>query len=466
VIAIKDNFRPVRLGRLWFLIALCLATLAGAAGAIDVPLRSIAQITSDDDGRPLNYPVTVFYDPAVDETYIVNGISGRVVVYGPDFFPRVSIGSGRGVVAPRGGAVMNNGRVVVVQVRNAKNPVPRLTVLNGAFFTDMDISLDDIPEAADFVPREVAISSTGLLYLAGDNDRGALVLDNEGYFLRLLQPVDEVAALSRDFKPVEDTGGAAKEEAGPETETEEEMYADIPEEFRPRQTRRDRISTSESGLGPVKVNYVIIDSRGRIYLSSAETGKIYVFSSDEKFLFSFGTKGGSPGQMSNPRAMAIDEEHELFYVVDYMRHTILVYDLEGNFLFELGGRGNTPGWFNFPSDIAINRRGEIIVADLFNRRIQVLEVGFEESYFKWEDIQAGTPENKPGKGSDDADAGQADVIIETDDLVPGTPDITYEEPVELEPGPEESLESQAEPEPEVEVEVEIVPDMDMPGFPE
>ena len=81
----------------------------------------------------------------------------------------------------------------------------------------------------------------------------------------------------------------------------------------------------------------MIDSRGRIYLLSAETGKIYVHGPDEALLFSFGTAGGSPGQLSQPRSLAIDEQRELIYVVDYMRHTILVYNLDGEFLFELGG---------------------------------------------------------------------------------------------------------------------------------
>ncbi len=100
---------------------------------------------------------------------------------------------------------------------------------------------------------------------------------------------------------------------------------------------------------------------------------------DEALLFSFGTAGGSPGQLSQPRSLAIDEQRELIYVVDYMRHTVLVYNLDGEFLFELGGRGVAPGWFNFPVSIAVNSNGEILVADYFNRRLQVLEVGYEDA---------------------------------------------------------------------------------------
>ena len=79
------------------------------------------------------------------EIYIINGSSNRVVVYGPDFFPRMSIGLGRGVVTPRGGEVKNNGEVYLSQVKTARNPIPRISIMNGAFFLDREILLDDIP---------------------------------------------------------------------------------------------------------------------------------------------------------------------------------------------------------------------------------------------------------------------------------------------------------------------------------
>ncbi len=452
--AIKDNHKQRQL-TLLILLAVWFMFIAGSAGAIDVPVKSIAQISVDDDGHPLNYPSAVFFDPVMDEVYLVNGGNGRVVLYGPDFFPRGSIGGGRGVMAPRGGTVLKNGKVLLAQIRNVKNPSPRITILNGAFFVDIDILLDEIPEAAGFTPRQLSVSSDGIIYLAGDNMRGVLVLDNEGYFLRRLQPTDEVDSLSADYvSQKEATEEVPAEGDDAEIEETNDEFGDIPEEFRPRQTRRDRISGEKSGVGPVKVNYVKIDSKGRIYLISAETGKIYVYGSDEKFLFSFGTKGGSPGQQSQPRALTIDEERELIYVVDYMRHTVLTYNSKGEFLFELGGRGNAPGWFNFPNDITINRRGEIIVADLFNRRVQVLEVGYDASYFKLEDL----PSETSGDASDSIET------LEQDGLSPGRPDVEYQESPELNPAVDDVVEAQ--PEPEIDIEVEILPEEKLPGYPE
>lgn len=127
----------------------------------------------------------------------------------------------------------------------------------------------------------------------------------------------------------------------------------------------------------VQLADVVCDSQGHIYLLSEETSKVYVYNAAEKFLFSFGQKGGSEGKMSRPRALAVDEKRKSISIVDYMRHTILLYNFAGRFLFEIGGYGRSPRWFNFPTDITLNRQGHLVVADLFNKRVQVLDVQYE-----------------------------------------------------------------------------------------
>ena len=124
---------------------------------------------------------------------------------------------------------------------------------------------------------------------------------------------------------------------------------------------------------------VVCGSEGHLYILSEETSKVYVYNAAEEFLFAFGKKGGSSGKMSRPRGLAVDEKRKSIYVVDYMRHTILVYNFAGRFLFEIGGKGSAPRWFNFPTALALNKDGNIIVADLFNQRVQVLDVKYEAS---------------------------------------------------------------------------------------
>ena len=400
------------------LLGLCLALVVSAAPGFAqehiAPIKSVAQITIDDDNRELYYPSAVFFDPVEEEIYLVNGGSSRVVVYGPDFFPRMSIGTGRGIVAPRGVYVTGSGQVYIPQGRNKNNPVQRVTVLNGAFFPEREIILDDIPEAAEIFPRQAVVNRDGLIYLVGDRSRGVLVLDKDGTFLRRLQPMDAITdreALAAARQQEEQEEQALQEEAerqaaeagGEQDDAVARPRVEIPEEFRPRGRREEVELGTGKGLGPVRVRYLHIDSTGRLYLVSPETSHIYVYSPEETFLFKFGEKGGTPRKLSQPRALAIDEKRGLIFVVDFMRHTLLTYDMTGKFLFEIGGRGTTPGWFNFPYDIAVNRQGHIIVADQFNRRVQVLDVQYAGAlpFFRTGTADAASEEASPAEPAAD-----------------------------------------------------------------
>ncbi len=458
-----EMFRMFR-RQFWLLPLTCLLFPMSVQAFKSVETQSVAQITFDDEGAALDFPASVFFDPKREELYVVNGGNGRIIVYGPDYFPRWSIGSGRDVLTPRGGTVLSDGRVFVVQIKNRVNPTPRITVLNGAFFPELDIPLDSIPGTEGFIPRNVAISAGGLMYVAGDLYRGILVLDDEGYFLRKLQPTDQLSALSLDFEPEETATEEGATDAADETSTGDE-FANIPEEFRPRKSRGNRIGSSEAtSVGPVKINYVTIDSQGRIYMVSPETGKVFVHDSEERFLFAFGTKGGSPGQLSNPRALAIDEEHGLIYVADYMRHSILAYNMEGEYLFETGGRGETPGWFNFPNDIALTARGEIIVADLFNRRVQVLNVDYEARFFDLEAILKSDPKvDENGQVPLPGDEA-AEVEAERFDLTPGAPDIDYEDVGEEMPSTADGGDPSEETDSAEQIEIEILQDLEIPAI--
>lgn len=360
------------------ILAGCLGLVGGTAALGQMrEVKSVAQITVDDEGLGLRNPSALFFDGREQELYVVNGGTSRVVVYGPDFFPVASMGAGHGVDGPRGGTVAPDGLIYVCQSPTRANPA-RITVLNGAFFPVREILIEEVPGLEEFRPTRVAVSRDGLLYVTGDASRGVLVMDQDGTLLRRLEPLDEifnpeaVTAAAWTERPGEDSEGEIPGDEGDAPPAEAPRF-DIPEEFLPK-SRQEREAPSGRGLGPVRVRAVTIDAEGRLYLVSAETSKIYVYDATETFLFSFGEKGGSARKLSTPRSLGIDEKRGLLYVVDYMRHTILAFDRNGRFQFEIGGRGFGPGWFNFPTDIVVTPQGQVIVADLFNRRVQVLEV--------------------------------------------------------------------------------------------
>ncbi|MCJ7604361.1 MAG: 6-bladed beta-propeller [Desulfobulbaceae bacterium] len=353
-----------------------------------VPVKTVAIIIEDDQGLPLKFPSSVFFDKTMNELYVVNGGMGRINLYGADYFPMISLGSGRGIDSPNGIFVADDGRLFICQGSTAKKP-PRLTILNAAFFPLKEILVQQFPEAESFVPHRVNVGRNGTIYVTGIDFRGLMVLDSEGNFLHWLKPKDKLwTEQPQDFSklPSELTGNGQMSEGGQppfgenaetaEEEQHETEMANLPDYLKPK--GKEVIEEEEAKrFGPVQVTDVACGSAGYIYILSEETSKVYVYNASEEFLFVFGNKGGSSGKMSRPRALAVDEKKKCVYVLDYMRHTILIYNFAGRFLFEIGGMGSSPGWFNFPTDLALNGDGNLIVADLFNQRVQVLDVRFE-----------------------------------------------------------------------------------------
>lgn len=291
-------------------------------------------IHKDDIGRSIKSPGTIFFDKKAAETYIVDQGAQRVVVFGSDYFPENSLGKGRNVESPTGGFIDPDGNVYICQDRTSGKPA-RITVLNSAFMPIAEYLMPDFEGAESFVPRRGAAGEDGKLYISGAYSRKVLVLDKHGKFIKWLVVTDDISK------------GTSK--LG--------------------QTMKD---------GPVLIKDVETDSLGNVFLLSEETSKVYIFNNKEEFLFTMGKKGGNRGKMSRPNGLAIDEKNRCIYIVDYMRHTILVFDYAGQYRFSIGGRGGNDGWFNFPIDVGIGPRNNLIVADFFNHRVQVFEVTFKK----------------------------------------------------------------------------------------
>lgn len=347
---------------------------ANGSSVTDVDVVGI--IDADQNGDGLRLPGEVFCDPTVDETYVVD--NGKISVYGGNLFPVASLGIGRGTETAMGVYVDKDGFVYVLQAAHYEKPA-RISIYNAAFFPVREIDLSAIPGTAN--PKSLAIGSKGNIYVAFEAGvRGVLVLDQEGDFSRWLKPMD----LIFDQAAIRQSGAAGEqEEEGGPAEDKVEPDFDISElapQLIPKTSDQVFSVLDEPGLGPVQVNDIQVDSDGNIYALSMETSKVYIFNPDEEFLYSFGEKGGSTGKLSQPKKLVIDEKKKAIYIVDATRHAILIYDLSGRFMYEFGGMGNRPGWFQYPSSLATNKQGYLVVADRFNRRVQVLDVHFEYKF--------------------------------------------------------------------------------------
>ena len=352
-----------------------------------VGVEIVAILNTDELGKRLRYPSAVMYDKEMDETYVVAGGEGKIVVYGSNLFPIVSLGKGRGAYAPRGVYIDNSSTIYLCQ-SNSEDKSSRITTFNPAFFPEKEIVFSSMPEAENFIPKNMVTGLSGNMYITGQNNRGLLVLDSEGNFSHWLKPMDKLITNTTLPMPLEEgVEGLPQligkteidEDAAQKESTITDMRELLPAELQPSIDESGAALVSQE-LEPVQVTYVATDSEGHIYVLSEETSKIYVYSPTEELLFSFGQKGGSTGKMSRPKSIAVDEKKKALYVVDYMRHTILIFDLGGKFMYEFGGMGTGPGWFQYPVGLALNKKGNLIVADLFNQRVQILDVKFEYQF--------------------------------------------------------------------------------------
>jgi DNA-binding beta-propeller fold protein YncE len=295
----------------------------GADQAGPKKITCLSIIWEDYQGKKLSYPSKLFVDSVMKEIYVTDSGHGRILVYTHDFYPLLCIDESDGIESPIGLAVDPEGYLFVAQSSGLKQKRARISVLSPSLKWKKDIFFEGVEGSDNFNPKNIAISKAGRLYVAGSNFCGVVVLNKDGTFSHLLSPVDSLGK-------------------------GEEQKATICD--------------------------VEIDSSGRIYLLSEDMGRVYVYDDKENFLFKFGTKGGSSGKLSRPRGLAVDDLSKRIYLIDYMRHTANAYSEDGRFLFEFGGRGWGKGWFQYPCDIAVDTSGNVLIADTFNQRVQVLKI--------------------------------------------------------------------------------------------
>jgi len=85
------------------------------------------------------------------------------------------------------------------------------------------------------------------------------------------------------------------------------------------------------------------------------------------------THGGGPFNIPNDIAVAADAA--LFMADGYANARVHKFSADGAHLFSWGEPGNGPGQFNLPHGIWIDRRGDVLVADRENNRVQVFDQG-------------------------------------------------------------------------------------------
>jgi tripartite motif-containing protein 71 len=79
---------------------------------------------------------------------------------------------------------------------------------------------------------------------------------------------------------------------------------------------------------------------------------------------------GAPGQLSQPRGVAVDAEGNA-YAADFGNDRIQKFSPQLQFVKAWGERGDLAGQFKQPGDVAVGPDGLVYVADTWNQRVQV-----------------------------------------------------------------------------------------------
>ena len=86
-----------------------------------------------------------------------------------------------------------------------------------------------------------------------------------------------------------------------------------------------------------------------------------------------GQKGTEDGQFRNPFSLTCSSRGDII-VADSGNHRIQVFDETGKLLLKFGSQGRANGQFSHPTGITFDHRNhQIVVADQWNHRIQIFD---------------------------------------------------------------------------------------------
>ena len=97
------------------------------------------------------------------------------------------------------------------------------------------------------------------------------------------------------------------------------------------------------------------------------------FTLEGQFIASVGSYGSGRLQFNTPYAIAYNGTNNKVYVCDTDNHRITILNTDLTFHGSFGCKGSDPGKLNSPFSITVDLKGNVLVADYVNNRIQVFD---------------------------------------------------------------------------------------------
>ena len=116
---------------------------------------------------------------------------------------------------------------------------------------------------------------------------------------------------------------------------------------------------------------VAVSPDNTVFVSSLHCVK--KFTIDGQFIASFGSRGSGRLQFNTPWAIAYNDTNNKVYVCDTLNHCVTILNTDLTFHGSFGRKGSDPGEFNRPHSVTVDLKGNVLVADYCNNRIQVFD---------------------------------------------------------------------------------------------
>jgi len=120
--------------------------------------------------------------------------------------------------------------------------------------------------------------------------------------------------------------------------------------------------------------FATLDKDGRLYVSDCFNARVQVFDKGGKFIRSFGSYGNVLGCFARPKGLYVDNAGRV-YVADSMLNVIQVFDQDGKVLFALGDEKGKQMDVGTPNGIVMDGGRRIYMVEKLVNRVQIRQVG-------------------------------------------------------------------------------------------
>jgi len=345
---------------------LMLKTNFGSGGMGDGEFRSPNDVALDNNGN----------------IYITDTINNRIQVFEPDgagsfqFKDKIEStgGPGAGLNDPRDVAVGSSGNVYIADAANDRIVILEPDGIGGLQFKN-SFGSSGFDDGQFRRPFGIAVDSNGDVYVTDTLNNRIQVLEPNGsgglqFKTEFATPGSRVAVDTSGNVYVADGGNSRIRVFEPDG------MGGFVLDF--------NFGSFGSGNGQFNGLFgIAVDSSGNVYVTESQNDRIQVLEPDGsgglQFKTKFGTTGTGEGQFIDPFGLTLDSSGNV-YVSDtsisgtiISRIQVLEPDGSGGLQFKttFGTTGSLDGQFNLPSGLTVDNNGIVYVADTRNNRLQL-----------------------------------------------------------------------------------------------